>query len=104
MSTGTIYLLPSELDTAATHLHIPDYNIGIIKKIKTFIVENERTSRRFLKKIYKEIEISELNFISLNKHSTKDEMNNFLQDVYSGRDIGILSEAGCPTIAILVHR
>ncbi|NQY08481.1 MAG: SAM-dependent methyltransferase [Flavobacteriales bacterium] len=94
-----MYLLPSDLDTSTPHLTIPEYNKGIILSTKTFIIENERTARRFLKKVDKSIEISDLNFISLNKHTTKEEIDNLLTDIFLGKDIGVLSEAGCPAIA-----
>ncbi|NQY68327.1 MAG: SAM-dependent methyltransferase [Flavobacteriales bacterium] len=94
-----LYLLPSDLDITAAHLTIPEYNRQVIKSLKTFIVENERTSRRFIKKANPDCVISELNFITLNKHTSKEELNAMLEYVYKGENIGLLSEAGCPAVA-----
>ncbi len=71
----------------------------IINSIKYFIVEDIRTARRFLKKIDKEINIDELIFFALNKHTDKNQISEYLKPVFEGNNIGIISEAGTPCIA-----
>ena len=50
--TGTVYLIPSLLDESGVEA-IPSYVIDAVKKCSVFFVENERTARRYLKRIWK---------------------------------------------------
>ena len=62
-------------------------------------MENIRTTRRFLKKINREINIDEITFFELNQHTKPEEISRFLQPLKAGNEMGIISEAGCPAIA-----
>lgn len=96
---GTLYLIPVTLgDTSITKV-IPDGNGDIIREIKYFIVENVRTARRFLKKTDPSIVIDELTFLELNKHTDKTQIDNYLNPISEGHNIGVMSEAGVPAIA-----
>lgn len=77
---------------------IPQDVQDICRNTKTFIVENIRTTRRYLKAIDKAINIDELCFLELNKHTKKEDIFSYLDKLKDG-DIGIISEAGCPGIA-----
>ena len=70
-----------------------------LKKIHFFIVEDVRTTRRFLKKVDKNIDIDQLQFFELNKHTSPEKFSEYLIPLSAGNDIGIISEAGCPAIA-----
>ncbi len=94
-----LYLLPTTLGDIEIGKVIPFNNSLIIKRIKYFIVENIRTTRRFLKKIDSQINIDELVFYELNEHTDRKTLEEFLQPVFEGFDMGIISEAGCPGIA-----
>lgn len=78
---------------------LPSYNIEIVRQIKYFIVENIRTARRFLKKCDKLIDIDELTFFELNKHTDLSEVESYLAPLMEGKSIGVMSEAGCPAVA-----
>ncbi len=54
MSKPLIYLIPSQLDETAYHV-IPAYVTDAVKKCQVFFVENERSARRFLKKLWREM-------------------------------------------------
>ncbi|MCB9018229.1 MAG: SAM-dependent methyltransferase [Paludibacteraceae bacterium] len=97
--SGSVYLIPNTLGECNTENVLPSVNFTIIKSIKHFIVEDVRTARRFLKKIDRDINIDELNFYTLNKHTSPEEISGYLQPVKEGFDVGIISEAGCPAIA-----
>lgn len=97
--SGSVYLIPNTLGECNTENVLPSINFTIIKSIKHFIVEDVRTARRFLKKIDKGIDIDELTFYTLNKHTSPEEISGYLQPVKEGFDVGIISEAGCPAIA-----
>ena len=62
-------------------------------------MEDVRTTRRFLKKVDKNIDIDQLQFFELNKHTSPEKFSEYLIPLSAGNDIGIISEAGCPAIA-----
>ena len=97
--TASLFLIPTTLGDTATSKVLPDYNRTVILSIKHFIVENIRTARRFLKKTESNIDISTLTFFTLNKHTSKESMADFLKPIEEGYSIGIISESGCPAIA-----
>lgn len=94
-----LYLIPNTLGECETSNILPAINIAIIRKIKHFIVEDVRTARRFLKKVDSNINIDELQFYTLNKHTSPNELSSYLEPLEKGFDMGVISEAGCPAIA-----
>lgn len=99
MSTGKIYLIPNLLGESNPNEVLPQNIAEIVSELKFFIVENIRTVRRFLKKITNEINIDELKFYELNKHTKLEEIASFLKPAIEGNDIGIITEAGVPGVA-----
>ncbi|MDR2628008.1 MAG: SAM-dependent methyltransferase [Dysgonamonadaceae bacterium] len=95
----SLYLIPVTLGDSPMDRVLPDYNREILSGIRHFIVENERTARRFLKKTDASIDIDGLTFYVLNKHTSPEEIASFLNPLKEGFSMGVLSEAGCPAIA-----
>jgi len=92
-----VYLVPCVLDEAATQT-IPLYIIDAIKDCQVIFAENERTARRFFKSIYKEMVIDDYEWHTI--HKAEDEQKNiFRQRITEGKNIAIISEAGCPGVA-----
>ncbi len=98
-SNGTLYLIPVTLGDTSIEQVLPSYNHDIIVGIKHFIVENIRSARRFLKKVEKSIDIDELTFYELNRHTDRNFIAKYLEPIKQGKNVGIISEAGCPAIA-----
>lgn len=94
-----LFLIPSMLGETEPQQVIPAYNQELILHIRHYIVENVRTARRFLKKSNPHIQIDDLLFNELNKHTRPEELASFLQPLAQGLPVGLLSEAGCPAIA-----
>ncbi len=94
-----LYLIPTTLGVSPVNSVIPEDVKKKIIELKYFIVENLRSARRYLKLVEKSINIDELTFFELNKHTKKGEIYSFLDPIENGNDIGILSEAGNPGIA-----
>ena len=92
-----VYLIPSVLDEAASHT-IPPYIVDAVKHCTVIFAENERTARRFLKSICKEIVIDDYEWFAIHK-AEEEQKNNFKQKIAEGKNIAIISEAGCPGIA-----
>ena len=94
---STIYLVPSVLDESAIQT-IPTYIIDAVKDCQVIFAENERTTRRFLKSICKEIVIDDYEWFTIHK-AEEEQKNSFRQKIKEGKNIAIISEAGCPGIA-----
>ena len=96
---ASLFLIPVTLGETEHRKVLPEYNTEVILQIKHFIVENVRTARRFLKKVDSSIVIDDLTFYELNKHTSPDQVANYLTPLTKGESVGVISEAGCPAIA-----
>lgn len=96
---GKLYLIPTTLGDNDPLEVLPITVKNIIKKTNTFIVENEKTARRFIKNICPDKSQPDLKLFSLNKYTEESELPTFLEPCLNGIDIGLLSEAGCPGVA-----
>ena len=96
-SKSIVYLVPSFLAENAVET-IPVYIINAIKSCTVIFAENERTARRFLKSIYKEIIIDNYQWFTIHK-AEKEVLNVFKEKITEDKNIAIISEAGCPGIA-----
>ncbi|ESU29242.1 methyltransferase [Flavobacterium limnosediminis JC2902] len=67
--------------------------------IDHYIVENEKTARRFIKSVHPEKKQPELKLFALNKHTDVSEHNEFIKPLLEGKNMGLMSEAGCPGVA-----
>ena len=94
-----LYLIPNLLGETPVEQVLPAYNHEIIMGIRHFIVEDVRTARRFLKQVDRSIDIDQLTFYTLNKHTKPDEISGMLKPLEEGSPMGVISEAGCPAVA-----
>ena len=94
-----LYLIPNLLGETPVEQVLPPYNREIILGIRHFIVEDVRTARRFLKLVDRSIDIDQLTFYTLNKHTSPDEVASMLKPLEEGSPMGVISEAGCPAVA-----
>ncbi len=97
--SGTLYLIPNLLGESTPERVLPAFNTKIINNIRYYIVENIRTTRRFLKKVDKNIDIDRLTFFELNQHTDPQIIGSYIEPLLHGEDMGIVSEAGCPAVA-----
>lgn len=94
-----LYLIPNLLGETPVEQVLPPYNREIILGIRHFIVEDVRTARRFLKLVDRSIDIDQLTFYTLNKHTNPEEVASMLRPLEEGSPMGVISEAGCPAVA-----
>ncbi|MBE7172295.1 MAG: SAM-dependent methyltransferase [Williamsia sp.] len=94
---GRVYLLPAYLDEEAL-LSIPAYVLDGVKGCQAFFVENERSARRYLKLLWKEINIDSYEWHAIHK-AEEEVKETFKKLLQRGMTIGIISEAGCPGVA-----
>lgn len=92
-------MIPTPLGEGDFNRFFPALNAEIIRQIDSFIVEEQRSARRFL--LYAGIQkpIEEIQFFILNEHTRKADLNEFLSPCLQGHSVGLLSEAGVPCVA-----
>lgn len=96
---ATLYLIPNTLGECTLSSVLPQGNADVIRSLKHFIVEDVRTTRRFLKLVDKGIDIDSLTFYELNQHTASADVAQMLAPMAGGFDMGVISEAGCPAVA-----
>jgi len=92
-----VYLIPTVLAEGETAC-LPSYILDAVKKCSVFFVENERTARRYLKLLWKEMVIDDYEWYNM-KEVTDVVASSFKQKLKEEKTIGIISEAGCPGVA-----
>ena len=85
---------------------LPPSTVETTRRLRTFVVENARSARGFLKAIAHPGPLQELKLLILDEH-TRD-VAPLLAPLLAGEDCGLMSEAGCPAVAdpgaALVHQ
>ena len=99
LKKAKLYLIPSLLGDSNIKTSLPDSIKNHIQEINVFIVENVRSARRFIKKVYPEKDIDNTIFYAFGKHDKLNLEEDFLPHILNGEDVGIISEAGLPCIA-----
>ena len=99
MKQGKLILIPNLIGENNFQDSITKKIVQTIKKTNFYIVENIRSARRYIKKIVPEKSIEEIIFFAYGKHNTFNIQEDFLQNILSGNDIGLISEAGVPAVA-----
>lgn len=94
----TLFLIPTPLGTADTPCLLP-HEQASITGLTDFVVEAEKTARAHLKHLGIRTPIRELNLQTLNEHTPSQALPELLAPLQAGRDMGLLSEAGCPAVA-----
>ena len=96
---GKIVLIPTTLGDGAPLEVLPISIKRAIEDIDHYIVENEKSARRFIKKISPRKPQPSLHIEVLNKFTEIETIPLFLQPCFEGYNVGVISEAGCPGIA-----
>ncbi len=99
MNKGKLYLIPSPLSDAPVSDVIPEGVLSLLGHIKKYVVEEERTVRRYLSRAGLKGHIDTLTFRTLNEHSTPEEIERLLDLFSDGEDVALISEAGLPAVA-----
>lgn len=94
----TLFLIPTPLGAPDTPCLLPHEQAQIVG-LTDFVVEAEKTARAHLKHLGVTTPIRELNLHTLNEHTDRKTLPDLLAPLHEGRDMGLLSEAGCPAVA-----
>lgn len=96
---GKLYLIPTTLGEMNPDDVLPATIKRSIDFIDYYIVENEKTARKFIKSVHPEKKQPELKLFLLNKHTETKEHLEFIKPLLEGHNVGLMSEAGCPGVA-----
>jgi len=97
---GKLYLIPTTLgDTSEVGDVLPTSVNQIINTIDEYVVENEKSARHFLKKMGIKKSLQEIILHPIDQHVKSTEIASYLNNIDQGKNIGVLSEAGCPAVA-----
>jgi len=99
MALGTLYMVPVTLGDDNLSYVIPADVMQLVQSLEYFVVENEKSARRFLGSVKTHKPVRELNFQLLNEHSAEKDLPALIAPLLAGHNVGMLSEAGCPGIA-----
>jgi 16S rRNA (cytidine1402-2'-O)-methyltransferase len=97
MPRGILYLIPASL--GADKSDLPEYARQLIGKLDTFIVENAKNARHYLAQFELKAPVQHLNLVTLNEHTPPGVLREMLDPLLRGKNVGLMSDAGCPAVA-----
>ena len=98
-SSGTLYLIPTPLGEQSLQNILPTAVQAIAAQLDTFIVEHPKTARAFLKQIDTQTALQQIELLVLDEHTQAPDLQALLAPLLAGKDVGLISEAGCPAVA-----
>ena len=96
---GRLILFPVPIGADDIGISLPANNMELLATCRTFIVEELRSARRFLKRAGYPYPIDNTVFLELNEHTSQEDIVGHLDAIERGENIGLLSEAGLPCVA-----
>lgn len=99
MKFGTLYLIPVTLGDDNITKVLPADVVSIAQQLDTFVVESQKSARHFLSTIKTNKPVRELSLNLLNEHTEDKDIPALLAPLLAGKDIGLMSDAGCPGVA-----
>ena len=96
---GTLYLIPVTLGDDNINQVLPPDVVKIAQNLENFVVESEKSARHFLSTIKTVKPVRELTLNLLNEHTLDKDVSALLTPLLAGKDVGLMSDAGCPGIA-----
>ena len=94
---GTLYLIPVPIAEGPVQTCAPEV-IAVTRRLQYYIAENARTARRVLRMWHPHLILESIEMLEIDKHTGPDisQLNKWLKE---GKDVGLMSEAGCPAVA-----
>ena len=99
MTKGKLYLIPNKLGENSLEMILPMGVMSFVGQLRIFAVENVKFARRLLRQMDASFPIDASIFVELNKRSNEQDINILVKYLLEGKDVGIISDAGCPGIA-----
>lgn len=99
MNPGTLYLIPVPLGKLRAAAALPATVCAQAAQLRHFIAEDAKSARAFLKSLPDPITLRDISINELSEHTSPNVLQELLQPLLAGSDVGLISEAGCPAIA-----
>jgi 16S rRNA (cytidine1402-2'-O)-methyltransferase len=99
MTAGVLYLIPVPLGNLPPEAVLPPAVLQRVLALDCFVAENAKSARAFLKAAGVRRPLAEIAISEIDTETTSEAVESLLQPLQSGRDVGLISEAGCPGIA-----
>jgi 16S rRNA (cytidine1402-2'-O)-methyltransferase len=99
VATGTLYLVPNLLGAVPPTDVLPARTIAVVRLLQHFVVETPKVARHFIKSLDPETPLQSMNFTVLDEHTSARDVDALLDPARGGRDLGLISDAGCPAVA-----
>lgn len=93
---GKLLLIPNLISDDG---EISDEVRAAIKDLKYYLVETPKVARRFLRKADRSLVLENLEFTQYNKDTPRSELEESMQVLRQGVDVGIITDSGMPGIA-----
>ncbi|MHC1716763.1 MAG: SAM-dependent methyltransferase [Candidatus Dojkabacteria bacterium] len=99
MGKGKLFLIPTPINGGnMSDILLPIY-VKTSSSLRYFITETPKIARSFLKDLPLKVKIQELEIYEFNEHSQKEDIKELLEPLLKGEDMGLVSDAGIPSIA-----
>ena len=99
MDKGTLYLIPVPLADSVSGDVAPAHLAARVAGLTIFVVENAKTARQWLKWYGHPTELRQLTILEMKASDRREELLGYLAPLLAGKNVGLMSEAGCPGIA-----
>lgn len=99
MSAGTLYLIPVPLGPGAPADVLSPPVLQIVRTLDTYVAEHAKSARAFLKAAAHPLPLQQIAISELNEHTRDTDVAALLAPLLAGKDVGLISEAGCPAVA-----
>jgi len=99
MTSGYLYLIPVPLGENAPLTLIPEETRRVASRLRSFIAEEPKNARRFLKRLGFATQLQEIEILSLNEHTLAEGLPRLIVPLLEGKSIGLMSDVGCPAVA-----
>jgi 16S rRNA (cytidine1402-2'-O)-methyltransferase len=99
MTIGTLYLIPVPLGNSSVDSVLPASVIDRARQLTHFVAENAKSARLFLKALPCETPLQQIDIQELSEHTSNQVLPELLRPLLAGKDLGLISEAGCPAVA-----
>jgi len=99
MSRGTLHLIPVSLGDSPLDTWLPAEVRTLAARLDTYIAENAKTARAFLKQVGSLRPLQDITIHTLDKRTDETAIGLWLAPLRTGGEIGLVSEAGCPAVA-----
>ncbi|HEY8624232.1 MAG TPA: SAM-dependent methyltransferase [Casimicrobiaceae bacterium] len=96
---GRLYLVPNLLGVVPPAEVLPQRTIDVARALNHFVVETPKTARQFIKSLRAERPIQSIDFATLDVNTAPERVPRLLEPAINGKDLGLLSDAGCPGVA-----